>query len=100
MTLTSPEGEAPWDEDPTAANVIHADDKSLPKILSRGKKTLVMFYAPWCGHCKHIKPEYARAATTLGSEALLVAVNADSVEGSQSKQLYEITGFPTLLFFE
>ncbi|CAF4726019.1 unnamed protein product, partial [Rotaria magnacalcarata] len=59
-----------------------------------------MFYAPWCGHCKRLKPTYAEVAGEVRGQHILAAMNVDK-EGCHSvRAQFNITGFPTLIYFE
>lgn len=99
--LNDPTGDIPWDEDPTATDVVHLDNKAaMNKQMKRDPKpTLIMFYAPWCGYCKKIKPDYAAAATEVKNQYVLAAMDVNKPENSDVKDIYNITGFPTLLYF-
>jgi len=52
-----------WSE--SENDVTHLTDEDFDSTLAMSQSALVMFYAPWCGHCKRMKPEYENAATRL-----------------------------------
>jgi len=67
------------------------------KVLKGDEIWIVEFYAPWCGHCKSLTPEYKKAATYLKGVVKVGAVDAQE-HGSLGSQ-YGVRGFPTIKVF-
>jgi protein disulfide-isomerase A1 len=87
-------------EDIDESAVVVLGEHNFDEIIAKNEFVFVEFYAPWCGHCKHLAPEYAQAALTLkndGSTAVVGKVDATQHQGLATK--YGVRGYPTLKFF-
>ncbi|XP_048781442.2 protein disulfide-isomerase A6-like [Ostrea edulis] len=67
------------------------------EVIQSDGLVLVEFYAPWCGHCQQLAPEWKKAATALKGVVKIAAVNADEHQSLGGQ--YQIQGFPTIKVF-
>ncbi|SHG81466.1 thioredoxin domain-containing protein [Marivita hallyeonensis] len=78
---------------------IEVDWTTLQKAARTDDVPLIVdFWAPWCGPCRMMGPEFSKAADTLKSRARLVKLNTQDFP--QSGQTYGIRGIPTMIRFE
>jgi len=102
----------PEDRDATAARCgrcksevvgaapIDVDAEGLARHLrgTKGAPVLVDVWAPWCGPCRAMAPQFAAAAARLGARARLLKLNADDNPGPCAE--YAVQGIPALLLFQ
>jgi protein disulfide-isomerase-like protein len=81
-----------------ASDVVVLTDETFDETIKNHEFVLVEFFAPWCGHCKKLAPEYEKAATALKDIAVLASVDCTVQENLASR--FGIQGFPTLKFFK
>lgn len=65
-----------------------------------GKTVFIKFFAPWCGHCKSMKPAWEKLMTEYdGHPSILVAELDCTAEGSKEKCTeVGVEGFPTIKY--
>nr|CAG4637711.1 EOG090X0438 [Chydorus sphaericus] len=86
----------------TADSVVDLTDDDFDSKVNSYDTALVMFYAPWCGHCKRIKPEFEKAAQVLESnDPPVTLAKVDCTEAGKSTcGKFSVQGYPTLKIFK
>lgn len=78
---------------PSEEDVIVLDADTLEPTIYESEETwLLELYAPWCGHCKTLRPEWAKLATKLKGIAKVAKVDASIHRKFDS--VYALKGYP------
>ena len=79
--------------------VVHLTDVTFKSFLKKKKHALVMFYAPWCGHCKAAKPEFTATAEIFADDKKRSLAALDCTKFQSVCDQFDVTGFPTFKYF-
>ena len=95
LLLLSPAAAFPYGKSSAVTELTPA---SFSSFVNTHKPVVVLFYAPWCGHCKRFHPEFERFAESVKGTMRVGAINADQY--SNIGQQYGVRGFPTIKYWK
>lgn len=83
-----------------ARKVANVNDQDVERVIASFDYVLLLGYAPWDTQSQELLAEFAAAAVELSRQGNpTVLAKLDAVNNPAAASLYEIRGFPTLLFF-
>lgn len=81
-------------------NVVVLTNETFYETIANNPFVLVKFFAPWCGHCKALAPEYEKLARIVKNEGkpfVIAELDANAYSDIGGKE--QIDGFPTIKFY-
>ncbi|OII74524.1 uncharacterized protein cubi_00077 [Cryptosporidium ubiquitum] len=91
--------EPPSEEDNDGPVRIVVSKTFKKEVIESNLDVLIVFYAPWCGHCRKLEPDYNILAQRLRgiNDKLRIA----KIDGSQNEvENIQILGYPSILLFK
>nr|GMC70616.1 protein disulfide isomerase-like 2-3 [Ipomoea batatas]GMC77149.1 protein disulfide isomerase-like 2-3 [Ipomoea batatas] len=77
---------------------VELNSRNFDDLVVKSKDLwIVEFFAPWCGHCKKLAPEWKKASKNLKGKVNLGHVDCDAEKSLMSR--FSVQGFPTILVF-
>ncbi|KAL6457538.1 hypothetical protein MHYP_G00345010 [Metynnis hypsauchen] len=79
------------------SDVVELRDADFDYAAAEHETLLVKFYAPWCGHCKKLAPEFETAAKRL--KGIVTLAKVDCTTNTEVCGRFGVNGYPTLKIF-
>jgi len=81
------------------AKPLEANDSDFNYVINNATVPVIVdFWAPWCGPCRMMAPNFEQASKMLSPKAQFVKVNTE--EAPQVSAMYGIRSIPTLIVFK
>merc|ERR1712137_904897 len=79
---------------------VDLDQSNFDEMITNSKlPVFVMFFAPWCGHCKALKPTWEELSDKVAAKAMVAKVDCDNKANQGICSEQGVEGFPTLKAF-
>ncbi|KAG6427339.1 hypothetical protein SASPL_111581 [Salvia splendens] len=82
-----------------ADDVIVLTEDNFDQEVGKDRGALVEFYAPWCGHCKKLAPEFEKLGASFKKAKSVLIGKVDCDEHKSLCSKYGVSGYPTIQWF-
>jgi protein disulfide-isomerase A6 len=81
-----------------SVSAVHLTTENFAEVTS-GKNHFIKFYAPWCGHCKRLAPDWEKLTQEFDGQSGLVIGEVDCTENQEICSEHGVSGYPTLKYW-
>jgi thiol-disulfide isomerase/thioredoxin len=71
-------------------------------LLNTDGRSVILFYATWCGHCQHVKPTFIELSKSVKNAKFMafdMSEPTEEMRSIMSQWKFKIEGFPTIIGF-